>query len=139
MPGAAAVTNPVKEPMDAIDGALLVHPPPLAASLSVAAPPTQRLVVPVIANIGFTTIEVVMVQPVGATYEMATVPAAIPVKKPDEALIVAMAELPLVHAPPAVLLLNVVLLPWHTAGLPVMGVGAFTVTVVLAVQPAAVA
>ncbi len=70
---------------------------------------------------------------------MATVPAEIPVKKPDEALIVAMAELPLVHTPPAVLLLNVVVLPRHTAGLPVMGVGAFTVTVVVAVQPAAVA
>lgn len=62
-------------------------------------------------------------------------PAATPANRPDEAPIVANAVLPLDHMPPGVLLLNVVELPWQTVELPVMGVGALTVTVVLAVQP----
>jgi len=40
-----------------------------------------------------------------------------------------------VHVPPAVVLLSVVTLPWHTVAVPVMGEGMFTLTVVVAVQP----
>jgi hypothetical protein len=42
----------------------------------------------------------------------------------------------LVHVPPAGLLLNVVIEPWHTTSVPVTAVGAwFTVTEVVTLQP----
>ena len=57
---------PENEPIAATAGALLLQLPPVAASLKTEDPPTQIFDEPAMANIGFTTIEEVIVQPVGA-------------------------------------------------------------------------
>ena len=64
-------------------------------------------------------------------------PAPIPDTIPEDESISATAGLVLIHIPPGVLLLSVVVLPWHTVGVPVIGVGNPTVTVVDSVHPAA--
>lgn len=64
------------------------------------------------------------------------VPAVIPVAMPVDAPIVAMAVLPLLHVPPGVALLRVVVLPWQMVLVPVMAGGeASTVNVIELVQP----
>ena len=62
---------------------------------------------------------------------MTVVPPLPPVTIPVVAPIVATAALPLLQLPPGVLLLRVVVAPWHTAIEPVMGVGTITATVVV--------
>ena len=69
---------------------------------------------------------------------MVVVPPETPVTTPVEAVTVATELLLVVHVPPVVALLNVMLLPWHTEAGPVMGVSRVTVSVVVAVQPAPV-
>ena len=62
-------------------------------------------------------------------------PAAEPVTIPVTASMIAFPLL-LVHVPPAGVEFNVVVKPIHTLSVPVMAVGlAFTVTVVVAIQP----
>lgn len=48
VPVATPATTPVSEPIDATEGLLLVHTPPLVTSVSVLVVPVQRLVDPLI-------------------------------------------------------------------------------------------
>lgn len=67
---------------------------------------------------------------------MSEVPDATPVSMPDALPASALAVLPLIHVPPIVVLLRVVLEPSHTTGVPEIAAGiAFTVTAVVAWQP----
>ena len=67
---------------------------------------------------------------------MLAVPAAIPVKTPDDEPMVATSVLLLVHVPPAGVLLTVVVRPTHTLKVPVIVVGsALTVIEDVAAQP----
>lgn len=68
---------------------------------------------------------------------MVTAPGVPPVTVPV-ASTVAIAVLLLLHVPPATALLNIDVLPLHTDAIPVTGAVGFTVTVALAVHPAAV-
>lgn len=65
-------------------------------------------------------------------------PGEIPVTVPVAAPIVATAGTVLVHIPPGVGLVSVVVYPWHTDRLPDMEESKLMVTVMLAVQPAGV-
>ena len=66
---------------------------------------------------------------------MTDVPAVTPVTTPPT-VIVATAGVALLHAPPAVALLKVVVALTHTLVVPVMAAGSgFTVTVVVTAQP----
>jgi hypothetical protein len=81
---------------------------------------------------------VVFVQPKPKEYVISDVPGDVPHTKPLVP-IVATAVLLLVHVPPVAVSDSVVQLPKHTWVLPVMIDGAvFTVTTVVAVQPAVV-
>ena len=66
---------------------------------------------------------------------MVSTPPATPETVPEPPPTVAIEASLVVHVPPAVVLLSVVTLPWHTVAVPVMGEGMFTLTVVVAVQP----
>lgn len=59
------------------------------------------------------------------------------VTTPDDGPMVATPVLPLLHVPPAVALLSVVVLPLHRVSVPVIGVVVLTVIVVVVVHPAA--
>jgi hypothetical protein len=69
---------------------------------------------------------------------MPAVPPAIPVTMPEDAPIVATVVPPLVHVPPDVASLNVIVLPWQTVPTPVIGNTVVTVNVAAATQPAVV-
>ena len=67
---------------------------------------------------------------------MVDVPAVTPVTIPLDDPIVATAVLPLLHAPPEVPLVNVVVLPMHTESVPpILAGSAYTVTILVAAQP----
>lgn len=57
-----AVTMPDDVPMVAVPGALLVHAPPVVASVSVMTAPTHMPDVPTMGDIGFTLMSRVAVQ-----------------------------------------------------------------------------
>lgn len=79
------------------------------------------MVVPVIGNKAFTVRVTLVVQPSVVVYCITDVPAEIPVTTPVVGSIVALDVLLLVHVPPVTELLNVVVLPTQTAGVPVIG------------------
>jgi hypothetical protein len=86
--------------------------------------------VPVIAGgLGSTVIVVVAIQPVDKMYDIVVVPALIPVARPVETPMVAIAGVLLLHVPPGMLLLSEVELPLHSSAVPVIAPGTgFTVT-----------
>jgi hypothetical protein len=102
--------------------------PPPVTSFNVADAPTQITDVPVIAaGVVLTVNGVVVKQPVGNVYVIVSVPAELPVTTP-EPLTVANAGLLLLHEPPVVASVNVVVKPAHTLVTPVIAAGAaFTV------------
>lgn len=63
------------------------------------------------------------------------VPAVIPETIPDDIPTGATAGTVLAHVPPVAPLLSVVVLPWHTVGVPDTGNIALTVNVAEAMQP----
>jgi hypothetical protein len=124
LPADTPVTVPVVDPMLANVLLLLVHVPGLDASVSVEVRPTHTFVVPPIAaGNAFTVIGVVTEQPVGIVYIILGVPADTPVTMPDEAPAVACPGLLLVHVPPTVASLSVVVWPTQTTGVPVVATG----------------
>jgi hypothetical protein len=86
----------------------------------------------------FTVIILERIQPVGSVYVMFAVPSAIALRMPLVAplvAIVATVVLSLVHTPPGLALLSVVVRPGHTLPEPEIRFGnAFTVTTVLRLQ-----
>jgi hypothetical protein len=100
--------------------------------------PTQTLVVPVIEAIVLLTVTCLAVKQVEeVAYVMIVVPLATPVNTPDVLLIVALVVFELVHVPPVVVLVRVVVVAGQRLALPaIAGRAAFTVTVVVLVHPA---
>jgi len=117
-------------------GVALLHVPPPVASLNVVVDPSHTFNVPVIAaGIGLTVTVLVTKQPVPKVYDITDVPPDTPVITPP-AVIVATAGVALLHVPPPVASLKVVVEPAHTVAVPVMAAGnGFTVTVAVTKQP----
>lgn len=114
---------------------LLVHVPPVTASLRMIVKPWQTFVAPVIdAGVGSTVTAVIVIHPF--VYVIVAVPGAMLEMIPVVAPTVAVPVLLLLHVPPVVVLLSVVIAaPIHIVVVPVMGAGlAPTVTIVLTVQ-----
>ena len=114
------------EPTVATEPSLLLHTPPLVASLRVVVEPAHTLIVPVIADTvgnGLTvTVDVTIVtqpKPLVTVYDIVTIPADTPLTMPVEPT-VATNVLPLLHTPPLVASLNVVVEPAHTLMVPVI-------------------
>lgn len=121
---------PLLTPIVATAGLPLLHVPPVVPLLSVDVLPWQRLVVPVMALIGLTVIIDVAVQPAGVMYFINADPLEIPDTIPADD-IVAIVVAPLLHVPPGVASLNVIVKPWQTDVGPVMGASGLTVAVVV--------
>ena len=136
VPTAPALTGPGGATVAATVVLLLLHVPKGVASLNCEDKPVHELMVPVIAaGCVFTVRLVIDTHPVtGTVYVIAVVPANTPFTVPE--VTVAILVLPLVHVPPDVVLLNAVVKPSHTTGVPVIAGGAgFTVTVVVTEHP----
>src|SRR6478735_8337928 len=140
VPAVTPVTTPLLS-IVATAGVELDHTPDAVASLSVVVNPAHTLVVPLIAattGIALTVIVVVLVptQPLVVTvYEMMLVPAVTPLTTPLLS-IVATDSLLLLHTPPAVASVSVVVNPAHTLVVPLIAATtgiALTVTVVVLV------
>ncbi len=128
---------PVPAPIVAIPVNCELHAPPPVALVSAVVAPMHTLSDPAIAaGVMFTVITRVAIQPDGITYDIVDVPAATPVRSPDDASTVATAMLPLLHAPPGMAFASVTSAPTHTEAGPVMapGVG-LTVISALVLQP----
>ena len=129
------VTGEPAEPIVAADVLLLLQVPPVVASLNVIVEALHMVVAPWIAVIGATDTVPVVLQPVADTrYVIVATPDALPVTSPlpsTDALV-----LLLLHTPPAVASLRVVINPTHTdTGVPRIGVIGLTLTVMLLAQP----
>ena len=135
MPAAMPVTTPEDEPTVAVEVLLLLQEPPETDSIKVVVRPAHTVVVPVIAaGTAFTVIAVVRVQPEPIEYEIVAVPVPIPVTTPVPEPMVPTAVLLLVHVPPAVASLKVVVSPTHAVVVPVMAEIGPTVTVLVTLQ-----
>jgi len=116
---------------------LLLHTPPVTASLSVVESFMHTSAVPPIADgVRLTVTVVIAAQPVApSTYEIVAAPAAPPVTVPV-APTVAIPVTLLLHVPPLVASANVVVAPVHTAVPPVMINGdGLIVRIFVTVQP----
>ena len=136
VPVATPVTIPVPATTVASPELLLVHMPPLVPSVRGMVAPIQTEVVPVIAaGDALTVIGVIALHPPLMVYVILAVPAETPVTTPVPDITVAIAVLPLLHAPPDVVLLNVVVKPVQTVAIPVFVGNDETVTTVELAQP----
>jgi hypothetical protein len=95
---------------------LLLHTPPEEASLNVIVAPAQRENVPIItAGIGYTvTIIDTVPHPSVSVYAIVVVPAPMPVTTPDVEPTVPTLPLLLLHVPPVIASVNVVVAPGQT-------------------------
>jgi hypothetical protein len=126
VPADIALTTPPKPDTVATEVLLLNHAPEVDVVDKVVVVPGQADNEPVIAEgNGFTVTTAVRTQPVtGAVYDIVAVPAAIPSMVPVVATgTSATAMLPLLHVPPVVAELSVVLLPGHVMNVPVIVAG----------------
>ena len=114
----------------------LLHMPPVVELLRPLLAPAHTTAVPVIVpGLAFTLTTTVARHPVDNVYDMVAVPAETAVTRPEPSM-AATPVLLLVHVPPLVAFASVVVRPLQTLVLPVMTAGtAFTVSVVVAVQP----
>ena len=128
---------PDDDPMVALVTSLLLHVPPPVASLNVVENPLHIVNVPVIAaGTGFTVAAAVVMQPVGKAYVIVGLPAATPVTMPLPVPTVAKPVLLLLHVPPVVPSLSVVVWLTQTDMVPVMPAGSgLTVSADVIKQP----
>ena len=142
MPTPTAVHRPVAASIEATDVVPLDHAPPTVELLSVAVCDWHNANVPVIApGVGSTVNVMVVKQPDGNVYVIVAVPGAgvadTPVTTPVPIPTLAVAGALLVHVPPAVGCVRVVVSPSHTDVAPTIGAGAaVTVATTVLVQPA---
>lgn len=136
VPAATPHTLPVPDTV-AIAGEELLHAPPAVVLLC----STQLLMHtddgPVIAAGRASTVTIAVVkQPVPNEYEIVVLPADTPCTVPVVASILPTVGVLLLHVPPVVLLLSVVVAPWHTVNTPVIAAGTgFTVTTDVVTHP----
>ena len=136
VPAVIPVTTPVPEPTIATVCALLLHVPPVEASVKLTEEPTHTVAVPVMpAGTGSTVTVVVAVQPKGNEYVIVAVPSATeettPLDDPTVAIVISL----LLQVPPVAASLNVVVEPGQILSFPVIGANGFTVTTAEIVQP----
>ena len=122
-PSDMAVTAPVL-PIVATAGLLLLHVPPLVASVSVVVPPAHSVVMPVItpADTALTVMVLVAVavpQTFVTVYKITSIPVLTPVTTPILLMPATVGEL-LLHTPEAAVSDNVIVTPVHTDVAPVM-------------------
>jgi hypothetical protein len=145
VPVDTVVTIPVFASIVATAGVALVHVPPLVVFVSVVFDPKQTAVVPPIADAVCCCVTVTVVVAVDAlhppvaaiVYVITVVPVDTVVTIPVFASIVATAGVALLHVPPGVVLVSVVLDPKQTAVVPPIADAiccCVTVTVVVAVD-----
>jgi hypothetical protein len=124
-----------------MDTSLLLHDPPLAASVSVISLLMHNWVGPLIvpaAGLGFTVMAFNAWQPVASVYTIVTDPTDTPPTIPVDEPAVAMAELLLLQVPPGTLFVKVVAAPVHAIALPDIAAGrGFMVATEAAAQPLA--
>ena len=122
VPFETPVVRPEPASIVATVGSLLIHPPPIVASVSDEVNPEQITVVPLIVDSGLTVTTALTEHPVGKVYEIVVVPAVTPPTSPD-VLPITTLRLLLLHEPPASGSLKLVVNPWHTFGVPVIAEG----------------
>ena len=130
-------TTPVPATTVATAPSLLLHTPPLIAVLSVVVHTSHTVRVPAI-ELGAADIVTTAVtrQVDDVAYVMIEVPAPTPVTTPVPDTTVAFAGLLLLHVPPLVALLSVVVVPIQADSVPLIAPGAaVTVTSYVATQP----
>lgn len=137
-PAVPPVTTPVVEPTEAVDGARLLHIPPVLVSVKVTVASEQTAAGPDITpGNAFTVITVVAEQP--DTEEVKIIesePGLIPVTRPDDGSTVATVVNWLVHIPVPLEVLKGSVASTHTGAAPVIGDGsASTVIGKLTEQP----
>src|SRR5262249_4261029 len=103
---------------------LLLHVPPVVASVSAMVAPPQWFAPVMAATVGsaFTVITDEVVPP-GAVYVILAVPLAIPVPTPVVLFTVALVVALLLHVPLGAVLVSAVMLPTQTASVPPMAPG----------------
>jgi hypothetical protein len=118
VPAVTPDTIPEPEPTVATEVELLLQVPPDTASLNVVVDPVQTVSVPVIAAGNGVTVTMVVTALVPIAYEIVVVPAdtAVTVPLATVATLVAL----LLHTPPEVTLLSVVVPPEHNVVVPVI-------------------
>src|SRR5437763_776971 len=115
VPASTPVTTPLDDPIVATAVVLLIHVPPAIASVKLVVDPVQTSSEPAIAaGNGFTVKTAVALQPVESVYAIVDVPASKPVATPLDDPIVATVVVPLVHVPPAVASVKLVVNPAQT-------------------------
>ena len=136
-PAVSPLTRPVVNPTAAVVMALLLQLPPAVGSVRLTVDPIHTADAPLIApGCGLTLMPLVAVQPVPNEYVIVAVPGLTPVTSPVAELMAAIAVLLLLHVPPAVALVKVVVVPAHSPDTPLMAEGtATTVIVFVTVQP----
>lgn len=129
------ITIPLPEPIVAIVGTLLIHAPP-PPPVSVVVAPMHRPVAPLIVGVLFTVIVRVAIQP-PTLYVINAVPlfTVLTNPVPDPIVILVLAVL---HNPPGVTSVSVIVDPMQTlAGPPIAAGTGFTVIVVIVAHPVA--
>jgi hypothetical protein len=131
IPEPAPVTMPVEDPTVATDVALLLHVPPNVASVKVVVALVQTVdAPPIVAGRAFTVTVLIAMQPAEVVYVIIGLPAVTPVTTPFDEPTVANDVLPLLHAPPDVPSVSVVVELAQTVAVPPIAAGfALTVTV----------
>lgn len=142
VPAETPVTTPEVGLTVAIAVLLLLHVPPTVESKRVIVPPTHTLEEPIITDMvpePVTVMVLVVKQPVVSIYVIVHVPAETPVTKPDVGLIVAIDVLELLHVPPVVASVSVIVPATATVLTPpiVEGLGFTTIVLVTWLVPTA--
>jgi 1,4-dihydroxy-2-naphthoate octaprenyltransferase len=130
VPADTPVTTPVIIPTMATAVLLLLQSPPIVVVLRVIVAPSHTVDSPESAAGDRFTVTIAMAEhPAADVYDIMAVPAATPVTTPVAAPTVAILVAPLLHVPPVVRSLSVVLAPAQTTRVPVIADGAaLTVT-----------
>jgi hypothetical protein len=123
--------------IDATEVLLLLHEPPVVASLSSNAAPGHVVIFPAIADgCGVTVNTLIEAQPVPTVYVITVVPEDRAVTAPLARSIVATEALLLLQLPPPVVLLSVVVAPIQVTAVPEIDAGTgLTVTLVATLHP----
>ena len=116
---------------------LLLHVPPVTGCDRLVVAPAQIVAVPVMAAATLLIVTwVLLVQPAPTVYMMLASPALTPDTTPVVRFTLALSAASLLHVPPDVALLSVVVCPTHTTAVPVLApMPEFTVTVAVLAQP----
>jgi hypothetical protein len=137
VPDVTPVTRPVESTV-ALPLLLLLHVPPVVALLKDVVAPIHTLIVPDIADGAVLIVTtLVIIQPVASVYVISEVPADIPVTTPVEEPTVATVGLLLLHVPPDVVFVRLVVAPTQATTVPPIAAGnGLTVSVAVRLHPA---